>query len=161
MSKTVYIESSVISYLTARPSRNLIIAGHQASTAEWWQEYLEQYEAYISPLVIEEISAGDPEAAADRLRANERIPSLSISEEAQVIAEALLSSKAVPANSSRDALHIAIAATQGIDYLLTWNFKHINNASTRTLVINTISNFDLVCAVLCSPEELMGEDNAK
>ena len=161
MKKTVYIESSVVSYLTARPSRDLIIAGHQASTAEWWQEHLQGYEAFISPLVTEEISAGDPVAAAERLRAIENLPSLSISLEAEAIAEALLSSKAVPGNSARDALHIAIAATQGIDYLLTWNFKHINNASTRTLVANVVSNFGLVCAVLCSPEELIGEENAE
>lgn len=161
MKKTVYIESSVISYLVARPSRDLIIAGHQASTAEWWQEHLPQYEAFISPLVIEEISAGDPGAAAERLRAVENLPSLSISEEAEAIAEALLGSMAVPANSARDALHIAIAAAQGIDYLLTWNFKHINNASTRTLVTNVVSNFELQSAVLCSPEELMGDDDAE
>ena len=55
---------------------------------------------------------------------------------------------------------IAIAATQGMDYLVTWNFKHINNASTRTMVVNVVSNSGLVCPVLCSPEELMGEDDA-
>ena len=161
MKKAVYIESSVVSYLTARPSRDLVIAGHQASTAEWWQEYRDQYEVFISPLVVEEISAGDPTAVAERLMAVDGIASLSISEEAEAIAEALLRAKAVPANSSRDALHIAISATQGIDYLLTWNFKHINNASTRILVTNVVSKFGLVCAVLCSPEELIGEDDAK
>ena len=76
------------------------------------------------------------------------------------MASALLESSAVPANSARDALHIAIAATQGMDYLVTWNFKHINNASTRTMVVNVVSNSGPACPVLCSPEELMGEDNA-
>ena len=161
MKKTVYIESSVVSYLVARPSRDLVIAGHQASTAEWWQEYRDQYEVFISPLVVEEISAGDPAAAAKRLEAVNGIASLSISEEAEAIAEALLSAKAVPENSPRDALHIAISATQGIDYLLTWNFKHINNASTRIPVANVVSKFGLVCAIFCSPEELMGEDDAE
>ena len=88
------------------------------------------------------------------------IPSVSIAPEAESLASALLASNAVPANSARDALHIAIAATQGMDYLVTWNFKHINNASTRTMVVNVVSNSDLVCPVLCSPEELMGEDDA-
>ena len=161
MKKTVYIESSVVSYFAARPSRDLVIAGHQASTAEWWQEYRDQYEVFISPLVVEEISAGDPTAAAKRLEAVNGIGSLFISEEAEAIAEALLSAKAVPANSFRDALHIAISATQGIDYLLTWNFKHINNASTRVLVTNVVSTFELACAILCSPEELIGEDDAE
>ena len=62
--------------------------------------------------------------------------------------------------AERDALHVAIAATQGIDYLITWNFRHINNASTRTMVVHVVSDFGLVCPVLCSPEELMGEDDA-
>ncbi len=88
------------------------------------------------------------------------IPSVAIAAEAESLGFALLAANAVPANSARDALHIAIAATQGIDYLVTWNFKHINNASTRTMVVNAVSNFGLVCPVLCSPEELMGEDDA-
>ena len=161
MKKSVYVESSVVSYLTARPSRDIVIAGHQTVTAEWWKDCRHQYEAFISPLVIEEISAGDPTAASERLSAVENFASVAISEEAEAIAAALLASKAVPANSSRDALHIAIAATQGLDYLLTWNFKHINNASTRTLVGNVVANFGLVCAIMCSPEELMGENYAE
>lgn len=160
MAKSVYIESSVVSYLTSRPSRDLVIAGHQASTYEWWNEARSGYDAFVSALVIEEISAGDSSASEARLRAVVDIPSLDIKPEAEKLAELLLSSKAVPANSTRDALHIAIAATQGVDYLLTWNFKHINNASTRALVINTVSRFGLICPVLCSPEELIGEEDA-
>ena len=99
-------------------------------------------------------------AAEERLRVIADIPSVAIAAEAESLASALLAANAVPANSARDALHIAIAATQGIDYLITWNFKHINNASTRTMVINAVSDFGLACPVLCSPEELMGEDDA-
>ena len=120
----------------------------------------QNYDIFISPLVIEEISAGDVSAANARLQAVTKIPSLEIKPEAEKLAESLLFSKAVPANSARDALHIAIAANHGIDYLLTWNFKHINNASTRALVIKTVSSFDWVCPTLCSPEELIGENNA-
>ena len=160
MNKSVYIESSVINYLTARPSRDLVIAGHQAVTAEWWDRHRLRYDVYVSPLVVEEISAGDASAAEERLRAIADIPSLTIAAEAESLAFALLASNAVPANSIRDALHIAIAAVQGIDYLVTWNFRHINNASTRTMVANVVSNSGLVCPVLCSPEELMGEDDA-
>ena len=160
MDKSVYIESSVISYLTARPSRDLVIAGHQAVTAEWWDDRRLRYDVYVSPLVVEEISAGDASAAAERLRVIADIPSVAISAEAESLASVLLAANAVPANSARDALHIAIAATQGMDYLITWNFKHINNASTRTMVINAVSDFGLTCPVLCSPEELVGEDHA-
>ena len=162
MNRSVYIESSVISYLAARPSRDLVIAGHQAVTAEWWDNHRLRYDVYVSPLVVEEeISAGDASAAEERLRAIADIPSISIATEAESLASALLASNAVPSNSARDALHIAIAATQGMDYLVTWNFRHINNASTRTMVVNVVSNFGLVCPVLCSPEELMGEDDAQ
>ena len=161
MNKSVYIESSVISYLTARPSRDLVIAGHQAVTAEWWNERRLRYDVYVSPLVVvEEISAGDASAAEEHLRVIADIPSVTIAAEAESLASALLAANAVPANSARDALHVAIAATQGIDYLITWNFRHINNASTRTMVVNVVSDFGLVCPVLCSPEELMGEDDA-
>ena len=158
MAKSVYIESSVISYLTSRPSRDLVVAGHQASTAEWWNEARAGFEIFVSPLVIEEISAGDAAAAEARLRAVADIPSLEIRPEAEALAESLLAAKAVPARSIRDALHIAIAATQGMDYLLTWNFKHINNASTRASVIATVTGFGMICPILCSPEELIGED---
>ena len=160
MNKSVYIESSVISYLTARPSRDLVIAGHQAVTAEWWNERRLRYDVYVSPLVVEEVSAGDASAAEERLRVIADIPSVTIAADAESLASALLAANAVPANSARDALHVAIAATQGIDYLITWNFRHINNACTRTMVVNVVSDFGLVCPVLCSPEELMGEDDA-
>lgn len=160
MNRSVYIESSIISYLAARPSRDLVIAGHQAVTAEWWDNHRLRYDAYVSPLVVEEISAGDASAAEKRLSVVADIPSVSIAAGAESLASALLASNAVPANCARDALHIAIAATQGMDYLVTWNFKHIDNASTRTMVVNVVSNSGFVCPVLCSPEELMGEDDA-
>lgn len=154
MSASVYIESSVISYLTARPSRDVITASRQAITSEWWHSKRQHYEVYISALVIEEISAGHPEAAAQRLGVVADILILGITSEAQALADALLAAKAVPSNSPRDALHIAIAAMQGAEFLLTWNFKHINNAETRVLTTKVVAQHGLVCPVLCSPEEL-------
>ncbi len=113
MSASVYIESSVVSYLTAQTSRDLITASRQAITADWWQNKPRHYDAYISVLVIEEISAGHPEAASQRLNAVAALPVVGISLNAQTLAGELLAAKAVPANSDRDALHIAIAALQG------------------------------------------------
>lgn len=156
MPASVYIESSIISYLTSRPSRDVVKAGRQAITFDWWLNSKSQYEVYISALVEEEISGGDPMAAAKRLEAVADIPSILITSEAQMLADALVVSKAVPDNSVRDALHIAIAATQGIDYLLTWNFKHINNAETKTLITHVVEADGWVCPILCSPEELGG-----
>jgi hypothetical protein len=97
-------------------------------------------------------------AAAKHLQAVTNIPSILITSEAQWLAGALVASKAVPENSVRDALHIAIAATQGIDYLLTWNFKHINNAETKALIARVVEAEGWVCPILCSPEELGGND---
>lgn len=160
MKRSVYVESSVISYLTSRPNRDLIVAGHQASTYEWWTSARYEYEIFISSLVVEEISAGDVNAAVARLRAVADVPSLQVKPEAEELAALLLRSKGVPENSAREALHIAIAASQGIDYLLAWNFKHIKHASTRALVANLVTGFGFVCPVLCSPEELGGEEEA-
>ena len=160
MNKSVYVESSVISYLTARPSRDLVIAAYQAVTAEWWDDRRLRYDVCVSPLVVQEISACDSSAAEERLRVIADIPSVAIAAETESLASALLASNGVPANSARDGLHIAIAATRGIDCLITCNFKPINNASTRTMVVNVVSNSGLVCPVLCPPEELMGEDDA-
>jgi predicted nucleic acid-binding protein len=159
MAASVYIESSVISYLASRPSRDVVKAGRQAITSDWWLKSKGDYEVYISALVEEEISGGDPIAAAKRLEAVANIPSILITAEAQLLADALVSSRAVPDNSVRDALHIAIAATQGIEYLLTWNFKHINNAETKGLIARVVEAQGWVCPVLCSPEELGSNDD--
>ena len=153
---SVYIETSIISYLTARPSRDLVVAARQAITSDWWHRHRPKYEVFISILVEDEISDGDPSAAAQRLQAVASLPSVAITPDAQVLADRLVAAKAVPANSVEDALHIAVAATQGAEFLLTWNFKHINNAETKALVASVVEAFGFACPVLCSPEELEG-----
>ena len=159
MPYTVYIESSVISYLTSRPSRDIVIAGRQAITLDWWENHRQRFDLRISVLVEEEISKGDMDAANLRLNIVSEIPSLSISDEATKIAELLLLKGAVPKGSEEDALHIAIASAQGADYLLTWNFKHINNAETRAAIIKLVESCGYICPQLCSPEELGGTSN--
>ncbi len=159
MATSVYIETSIISYLTARPSRDLVVAARQTITADWWARRRPNYEAYISALVEDEISAGDATAARQRLQAVVGIASVAVTQLAQELADRLIKEKAVPANSVEDALHIAIAATQGAEYLLTWNFKHINNAETKAFITSVIEAAGYVCPVLCSPEELGGFDH--
>lgn len=154
MLESVYIESSVISYLTARPNRDVIIAARQAITEIWWQNRRAEFELYISVLVEQEIARGDPDAAEKRLRIVETIPLVAISPEAQSLAEDLLAHGAVPANSGEDALHIGIAAAAGIDFILTWNFKHLNNVHTKAAIKEAIEACGFVCPILCSPEEL-------
>ena len=155
MKTSVYIESSVISYLTARPSRDLVKSARQAITSDWWEQDLPGHSAFISLLVEREISQGHPDAAQKRLDAVADFESLSITLEASQIADALLQSGCIPAGSSADALHIGIAAANGIEFLITWNFKHINNAYTRERINQLISSLGYVAATLCSPEELV------
>jgi len=150
----VYVESSVISYITARPSRDLVVSARQAITNEWWEQKRKKYEVYISELVIEEIASGDKEAAQKRLDVVKQIPNLEITEIAKDLATLLISSGAVPENSPEDALHIGLAAAQGVEYLLTWNFKHINNATKRADITQIIESQGFLSPVLCSPEEL-------
>ena len=154
MSVTVYVESSVISYLASRPSRDLVTAARQTLTLEWWEERRRQCEVYISALVEEEISRGDSSAAKRRLAYVAEIPALEVTDQANTLAKDLLKQRAVPKNSAEDALHIGIAAATGMEYLLTWNFKHINNAETKTMIAKVIEAHGFVSPVLCSPEEL-------
>ena len=151
---TVYVESSVIGYLASRPSRDLVTAARQTITLEWWEERRSQCEVYISTLVEEEISRGDSSAAKRRLAYVAEIPALEVTDQANTLAKALLKQRAVPKNSAEDALHIGIAAAAGMEYLLTWNFKHINNAETKTMIAKVIEAHGFVSPVLCSPEEL-------
>ena len=150
----VYIESSVISYITAKPSRDVVVSARQTLSIEWWENKRNQYEVYISELVLEEIASGDSSAAQKRLNIVKNITTLEATLEAKELASLLISEGAVPENSPEDALHIGLAAAQGADYLLTWNFKHINNASTRTKIVKIIEKKGFVCPILCSPEEL-------
>ena len=159
MNPTVYIESSVISYLASRPSRDIVIAGRQAISWDWWENHRQRFELRISALVEEEINKGDPHAVERRLAITENIPSLAITNEAAQVAEFLLAQNAVPGGSEEDALHIGIAAAQGADYLLTWNFKHINNAEKKIAIANVVTSYGFICPQLCSPEELGGTLN--
>jgi hypothetical protein len=155
--KSVYIESSVISYITARPSRDVVTSARQAITIEWWETYRDSFDLFISELVLEEIGTGDLQAASNRLAIVENIPVLVATDNATALAKALISENAIPASSAEDALHISIAAVQGIDFLLTWNFKHINNANMRDKITQVINRLNFHSPVLCSPEELINE----
>ena len=156
MKSIVYVESSVISYLTSRPNRDVVIAGRQAITFNWWENHRHRFELRISILVEEEIGRGDASAARLRLEKIAEIPSLSISDDATRIADLLLTKGVIPKGSEEDALHISIATAQGADFLLTWNFKHINNAETKAAIVRLVESCGYICPQLCSPEELGG-----
>jgi len=159
MKPIVYIESSVISYLASRPSRDIVVAGRQAISWDWWENHRQRFNLRISALVEEEIGKGDAQAVKRRLSLAEDISSLAISDDAIQIAKLLLEKNAVPKGSEEDALHIGIAAAQGADYLLTWNFKHINNAEMKLAISYAVASYGFICPQSCSPEELGGTIN--
>lgn len=157
MKPKIYIETSVISYLPARSSRDVIVIANQQLTREWWRYRRGDFEAFVSDLVQLEAAGGNPEAAEKRLRAMEGIPELTVSPEIIEFGEKLVRDGALPTKAGSDALHIAVAAINGLDYLLTWNFKHIANASIRRKVEKICRAEGYEHPTICSPQELMEE----
>ena len=155
--KKVYVETSVISNLTARPSRNVIDAGHQVSTCEWWNSCQGELELYSSAVVEREASKGDAGAAASRMTALSKTKTLPVTNEAIDLAERLLNETAVPRTSFDDALHIAVAAINKMDFLVTWNCKHIANAATMSKIYKVCADAGYSCPLICTPEQMKGE----
>ena len=155
MPGTVYIETTIPSYLAARPSRDLVTAAHQQLTVEWWQTRRSAFELYISELVLQESGLGDPDVAQRRLDQLVGIASLAITPPAQGLARAFLEGGLLPAKAAADALHIAVAAAHGVDYLLTWNIRHLANAAMRRRIEAACRAAGMMAPVLCTPEELM------
>jgi len=159
MAALVHLETSVISYLTAWPSRDVIVAGRQQLTHEWWLRRRSSFEVVVSELVHLECADGDPADAARRADFL-AVLSLETTPEAEMLALELLKGAALPSKARADALHIAIAATQGVSYLLTWNSAHIANAEKRPLVEAVCRRAGYEAPILCTPDELMGEESS-
>ncbi|MEA3387382.1 MAG: type II toxin-antitoxin system VapC family toxin [Patescibacteria group bacterium] len=156
--KSVYIETSIPSYLTARPSRDVRAAAWQQITTQWWFEVRTSYELFTSELTVVEASAGNPEAAARRLEVLNDILELPIDEEVQKLAELLIIEGGIPGEAEADALHVA-AAVHNIDYLLTWNCRHIDNATRKPIIRSIIINAGYPYPEICTPMELLSESD--
>jgi hypothetical protein len=154
MAERVYIETTVVSYLTARPNRDVVIAGHQQSTREWWENCRGDYQLCVSELVFQEAGPGDPHAAQERLDVLKDVLLLATRQEAQNLAKELVRAGALPAKAFEDALHIAVAADQKIPYLLTWNLRHMANATMRPLIETVCTSKGYKAPIICTPEEL-------
>ncbi len=155
MKQIVYIETSVISYLTAKPSRDIVIAGHQQTTYEWWNHQRKKYECYISKIVMSEIEQGDKSAALKRIEAVKNISLLEYNVEIEELGIVYMKLFDIPYKSKLDALHLAFASWYRIDFLLSWNYKHISNAIVNIKLNEYNSKNNLFSPILCSPEELM------
>lgn len=153
MKPTVYIETSIPSYLTAWRSRDLVMAANQEVTKEWW-ENRDQFDLYISALVLQEAGAGDPDAAQKRLEQLEGIPELDITEQVEQFADILIKRVPLPEKARIDALHISVATLNGMDYLLTWNCSHIANAVLRPKIEAVCRELGYEPPTICTPQEL-------
>ena len=151
----------MISYLGGHRSRDLITAARQQLTHEWWRRRRHHFEVYVSQLVLDEASAGDPEAAGRRTEFLAGLPLLDITSAVVVLARRLLETTGMPPHATADALHIATAACHGIDYLMTWNSAHIANAEYRPRVERACRAQGYESPVLCTPDELMGEGTSR
>lgn len=155
---SLYIETSIVSYLKSRLSRDVVILSHQEITQRWWYDSIKKFNVYISQLTLEEAGRGDKQAAKERLGALADFRGLPISSEIEKLASVYIKEIKMPPKAMRDALHIALASVHGMDYLLTWNCKHIANGYIRRKIreINTREGFQT--PTICTPEELIDED---
>jgi PIN domain-containing protein len=156
MRPTVYIETSIISYLVAHPSRDLITAAHQQITHTWWQEHRPEFLIFASQVVLDESAAGDPQMASKRMEILKDVPLLEITPEVAELAAALIMRLPLPPRAGADAAHIAVAAYHGMNFLLTWNCSHIANAVLRPRIEKVCKEQGYSAPVLCTPEELLG-----
>jgi hypothetical protein len=154
--KKVYIETSIVSYLTARPSSDLLAAAWQKVTVDWWDTQRHRFDLFASDIVIEEAGKGGSDAAERRLEALSGIPLLAITEEVVSFSETLIQGGAIPRKAIGDSLHIAVAAVHGVDYLLTWNYRHIDNAEAKPIIRRICQESNHGYPEICTPQELMG-----
>ena len=156
---TLYIETSVVSYLRQKPSSQVVMAARQLLTHQWWKYERTNYQLVVSQFVIDEASAGDPTLAAERLESLAGIPLLPLDPAIADIADEIMSRAILPEKARTDALHIAMVAHHRIQYLLTWNCRHIANARILPRIYSVLSDLSIPTPVICTPEEMVGNDS--
>jgi len=157
MKPTLYLETTIPSYLASGPSQDLIVAGHQQTTRLWWENRRDQFDIFISQFIIDEASAGEQKQAKKRLEIIAHFAQLEITDDVTTLAQALLRNGIIPRKAATDAAHIAVAAVHGMDYLMTWNCAHIANATIFNSVKRVCMEQGFSFPIICTPEELLGE----
>ena len=157
MKSKIYIETSVVSYYAGPSSRDVVIAGHQQATLDFWHLLGRELSPFISALVVKEAGKGDPELAKCRLDAIRAFPLLRTTPEAEQLARVILDARAIPVEYPEDALHIAVAAIAGMNFIVTWNFAHINNPFTKMLIRHAVENIGYECPEIVSPDAFVGD----
>jgi len=156
---TVYVETSIVSHATARPSSDIQIAALQQQARNWWSIERPNFDLVTSQLVINEASAGDPAAAAERLKLLDGLPTVPISDDVRTLARDIVSASIIPPKAAADALHVAAAAVAGIQYLLTLNCRHIANAHELPRVYRLLDEHGYGQLLICTPAEFLGGDD--
>lgn len=156
MSETVYVETSILGYLTARPSRDIVVAANIEITREWWDTRRSDFQLYSSQAVVKETSQGDAQIASKRLEIICDLALLDLNQPVLDLAEQFLERSSLPAKADVDAVHIAVATVHSMDYLLTWNCKHIANAQIQRKLAEISLDFGYELPILCTPYELLG-----
>lgn len=151
----VYVETTIVSYLTARLSRDLVTAAHQQITQQWWSDRRKAFNLCASQAVINEAGEGDETMADLRLKVLEELPLLDITEEVSSFAEELIRVGPMPLKAAVDAVHVAASVVHRVDYLLTWNCTHLANAAIRIKIDQMCRSRNYLPVVICTPEELL------
>ena len=154
MKSRVYLETTIVSYFVAEPTKDIVQTAHQQITRQWWAGR-DRFEIFVSRAVVAEARRGDARAARRRLAALRGIPRLAVGRRGIRLAQSLLRLGALPQKAEVDAVHVGIAAVNGIDYLLTWNLRHLANAALRGKIEEAVREAGLVPPIICTPEELM------
>ena len=154
--ESVYLETTFIGYLVARPSRDVIVAGRQRTTQVWWANRRSRFECLVSQVVIDEASLGDPDGVRKRLAIIAGLPALEVTEDATSVTAVIMSAGVLPPHAFPDAAHIAVAAVHAIDYPLTWNCKHLANARIARGIALVCEKLSCKMPIICTPDGLMG-----
>lgn len=155
----IYIESTIPSYVVARPARDLLQAARQQLTRDWWDLKREKHDLFASQVVLDEIASGDAEIARQRLELVSQIKLLDLTDDAKALTKDILRSGVLPPEADRDAAHIALATVHEIDILLSWNCRHIANAALQPRLRKLVDAVGFTLPVICTPEELLGNDD--
>ena len=157
MRKRIYIETTIPSYLTARPNRDIIQMARQQLARDWWDSERHNYDFCVSQIVLDEVAAGDEDAVQRRMAVIADLPLLDLTLDVDELAEKIMKSGLLPEGASRDAVHIAVACVHNVDFLLTWNCRHIANATILKDLQHIIVDAGYEMPVICPPEELIGD----
>ncbi|OGW17792.1 MAG: DNA-binding protein [Nitrospinae bacterium RIFCSPLOWO2_12_FULL_45_22] len=155
MKESIYLETTVVSYYTSKPSRDIIVLAHQEITREWWPKAIRRFDVFISEVVVEEAGLGDLEAAKRRLEEIKDFPHLELNDKVEEMAKVYMERLEIPEKSFRDAAHLAVASAHNIDYLVTWNCAHLANGEVIKKLMKINGFFGIYTPIICTPEELM------